>query len=125
MAETPRDERYQAYMDAIRRKVCTVCLDQRDDGSCRLAGGRVCAIEAHLPGVVHAILSIESDRMEEYEAAIREQVCRSCSNQDAVGQCAIRERGECALYTYLFLVVDAIQEEKQAAGAPRSAARLR
>lgn len=121
MAESPKDERYQVVWDAIQRKVCSVCLDQRDDGSCGLSG-RVCAIERHLPGVVQTVLSIESDRMDEYVAEIEAQICGRCSQQDAQGRCSLRSEGDCALYAYLHLIVDAIQEVKEAEGrspAPR------
>ncbi len=110
------DDRYQAYMDAIRRRVCTVCLDQRDDGTCRLAGGRVCAIEAHLPRVVEAVLAVRSDRMDAYVDAVKDQICGACRAQDLEGCCPFRERGECALWTYLPLLVDAVEEATQALG---------
>lgn len=109
MGEVSKDERFNAYMEAIRRRVCAVCLDQRDDGTCRLAGGRVCAIEAHMPHVVTAILGIRSNRMDEYVQAIRAQICGDCK-QDLDGYCTYRDKGECALWTYLPLVVDAIEE---------------
>lgn len=112
MTGTPRDERYQVYLDAIRRKVCSICLDQRDDGTCGLTKERICGIEAHLPRVVDAVLSIESDRMDEYVDAIRAQVCGSCENQTGDGYCRYRDRRECALDAYLFLVVEAIEEVK-------------
>jgi hypothetical protein len=115
MAETStRDAdstgRYQAFMEAIRQRVCAVCLDQRDDGACGLQG-RTCAIEKHLPSVVAAVSAIESDRMDEYVQAIEAQVCAGCEEQ-AGHACALRKHGECALDTYLYLVVEAIQEVK-------------
>lgn len=36
MTDRQKDETYQVYWDAIRRRVCSVCLDQADDGSCGL-----------------------------------------------------------------------------------------
>jgi hypothetical protein len=113
MPEFPRTERHQAYMAAIRRRVCSVCLDQREDGTCRL-GGRVCAIEGHLPRLVDAILAVHSTRMDEYVDAVRAQVCHSCRGQVPAGECALRDKGECALWTYLPLIVDAIEEVHQA-----------
>jgi len=50
--------------------------------------------------------------MDEYVYAIEDQVCRRCHEQDAQGRCRLRDRGEFALYTYLPLVVDAIEEVK-------------
>jgi hypothetical protein len=112
------DDRYQAYMDAIRRRVCAVCLDQRDDGTCQLAGGRLCAIEAKLPRVLDALLAVRSDRMEEYFEAVKDQICAGCRGQDQEGHCAVGEAGECALWMYLPLLVDAADEVTQALGPP-------
>jgi hypothetical protein len=113
----PADERYRVYWDAIRRKVCAVCLDGRDDGTCGLTG-RTCAIESHLPRVVDTLVGIESDRMDEYFAAVEAEVCNTCSNQDERGYCGLRHRGQCSLYSYLYLVVEAVEEAKLALGEP-------
>lgn len=112
MATLPLEVRRQAYREAIRRRVCSVCLDSRDDGTCGL-GGRVCAIEVHLSRLIDAIVAIESDRMDDYYEAIQAQVCTRCEHEDPAGRCSLRESGDCALYTYLSLVVDAIEEVRQ------------
>jgi hypothetical protein len=112
MAE--HDARYQQYLEAIRRKVCCVCLDRRDDGSCGLSQ-RTCAIESHLPRVVEAVLKVESNRMDEYVAVIETEVCGRCESS-ATERCGHREKGECALNTYLYLVVAAIQDVRRDAG---------
>ena len=103
------DPRLQEYLDVIRRNVCTVCLDGRDDRSCGLSG-RTCAIESHLPGLVRALSSIESAKLEDYETEIRAQVCSKCLEQDAAGRCELRDKGNCALDAYLTLVLDAVEE---------------
>ena len=119
----PPQELYRAYLDAIRSRACTVCLDQRDDGTCRLPHSRVCAIENHLPALVEALLKIDSNRMDEYEQAIRAQVCGTCPAQHDDQRCGYRDKGECALWTYLPLVVDAVFDVHKAfALAPRPAA---
>jgi hypothetical protein len=112
MADEAWDEAKRTYMEAIRRHVCSVCLDSKDDGSCSLTG-RVCAIEAHLPGVVAAVLATRSRRMEDYYDAIQAQVCPCCRHQDQAGRCGLRNAGDCALETYLPLVVDAIEAVEQ------------
>jgi hypothetical protein len=109
MADEVRDQTSRTYMEAIRRHVCSVCLDRKDDGSCSLTG-RVCAIEAHLPGLVKAILATKSRRMDEYYDAIRAQVCSGCQHQGEAGRCALRDAGDCALETYLPLLLDAIED---------------
>jgi hypothetical protein len=109
----------QEYMDAIRQRVCAVCLDSRDDKSCGLTG-RTCAVEGHLPDLVRALSSVESSRMEDYAAAIREQVCSACQHQDVNGRCELRDGGDCALDAYLSLVLDAVEEvnSRRAARSP-------
>ena len=99
---------YEVYWDAIRERVCSVCLDALDDGRCGL--GRRCAIEAHLPAVVEAILAVKSSRMDDYIAAVEAQVCAGCAEQGDRGRCLRRDRGECALSTYLWLVIDAVEQ---------------
>ena len=110
MATTARQQLYRAYWEAIVRRVCSVCLDQGTDGSCGLTHARMCALQSHLPAVVETILSIESDRMDEYVAAVEAQVCTGCGESDSEGRCGTRDRGECALSSYLALVVDAIED---------------
>lgn len=104
-----REEKGEAYMQAIRRRVCSACLDSRDDGSCGLTG-RACAIETHLPGVVQAVLGTRSRRMDDYVASLRAQVCNRCEQQTPDGHCALRGATDCALDSYLYLVVEAIEE---------------
>ena len=113
MSHSIDGELYRAYQDAILRRVCGVCLDQRDDGTCGLTK-RTCAIQDHLPAVVNAVVAVQSDRMDEYEDAVRAQVCAPCGREDAQGRCLLRDHGECALNTYLFLVVEAVEEVREA-----------
>jgi hypothetical protein len=105
---TQPGQREPAYREAIRERVCNVCLDQKDDGSCGLTR-RVCAIERHLPRLAETLSAIQSTRMDEYEAAVRAQVCGSCPEQDPGGRCALRADVECALFAYLPLVLEAIE----------------
>ena len=45
----------QDYVEAIRRKVCTVCTEQDSDGSCGVRQEVQCALDAYLLLVVEAI----------------------------------------------------------------------
>lgn len=109
---------YELYREAIRRRVCAVCLDRADDGTCHLSGQRECSIEKHLPDVISALGSVQSDRMDEYVAAVERQVCGKCE-QDTQGYCPVREKGECALSAYLSLVLDAVEEVLESTGRVR------
>jgi hypothetical protein len=105
---TQANPRAQAFKEALREHVCGVCLDQRDDGSCGLTR-RVCAIDRHLEHLVEVLSQVQSGRMDEYEAAVRAQICSGCPEQGADGRCALREEADCALYAYLPLVLEAIE----------------
>ncbi len=110
MTSIPKDERYQAYGEAIRRRVCSVCLDCADDGTCGLPGGRNCAIEVHLAKLVATLMAVKSGRMDEYVAAVQSDICTTCSEQDAEGVCRLRQKGDCALTVYMPMVLKAIEE---------------
>lgn len=103
-------EDYLIYWNAIQRRACAVCLDAADDGTCGLPRGRTCALPSQLPAIIEAILRVKSDRMDDYVAPIEAAVCARCPERDAHGRCGRRAKGECGLYTYLPLVVDAIEE---------------
>jgi hypothetical protein len=111
-AGVPNDDRtqarFQAYWEAIRQHVCGVCLDQRDDGECGLRH-RTCALQAHLPRLVEVLAAVQSTRMDEYEAAVRAEICAGCPSQDADSHCPLREKSDCALFTYLPLVLEAVE----------------
>ena len=53
-------ERIDVFREALKERVCGICFDRKDDGTCGLPEGRTCAIEAHLPGIVKAIEACES-----------------------------------------------------------------
>ena len=108
MSDVEPDERYRAYWEAIQGRVCRACLDQANDGTCGLTH-RVCALELHLPALVDALVAVRSDRMDDYVAAVEAQVCSHCA-EGAAGECRLRARAECALHSFLPLVVEAVEE---------------
>jgi hypothetical protein len=110
MTEVVGEDRYHAYREALRRRVCSVCLDSRDDGSCGLDRGRTCALDRHGPRLIDAMLKVKSSRMDEYFTALESEICSRCHEQDAKGNCRLRNEGACALAVYLPLIVDAIEE---------------
>jgi hypothetical protein len=104
------DARYKAYRDAIQKRVCAVCLDGADDGSCGLEGEGLCAIDQHLPRVVEVVTDVAERREGGYAGAVETRICTNCPHRDALGRCHLRRDGQCALLLYLPLVVEAIQE---------------
>lgn len=113
MPDTPAEDgedRYPVYRDAIRRRVCVICLDGQDDGSCGLAGPPACAIDEHLPRLVEAILDVRTRQDDAYAAAVEARVCSHCSHRDGLGLCRLRRDGRCAVSVYLPLIVEAIED---------------
>jgi hypothetical protein len=110
VSDSRSDETYKAYREAIRRRVCAVCLDGADDGACALAGPPACAIEEHLPRLVDAVLDVRSRRDDAYAAAVEARVCTYCTHRDAIGLCRLRRDGRCTVSVYLPLVVEAVDE---------------
>jgi hypothetical protein len=53
--QTTNSDDIQQYIGAIRREVCSVCLDQEPDGSCERRRQVRCALDAYLVPVVDAI----------------------------------------------------------------------
>jgi len=104
------DDTYRDYREALRRRVCAVCLDSKDDGACGLASPADCAVEQHLPRIVEAVLDVRARRDDAYAAAIEARVCSHCSERDGLGLCQLRRDGRCALAVYLPLIVEAIEE---------------
>ena len=113
MPDTPAEDgedKYQPYRDAIRRRVCSICLDGKDDGSCGLEGPPACAIEEHLPRLVDAILDVRDRRDDAYASAVEARVCGQCSHRDNLGFCGFRRDGRCTVSVYLPLIVEAVEE---------------
>jgi hypothetical protein len=94
----------------LRARICRVCSDRREDGSCGLEEPRDCAIFRSLPEVARAIRATQSDDVADYVRAIRSQVCSVCFQQAADGSCEVRQQVRCALDAYLILIIDAIEE---------------
>lgn len=94
----------------VRDRICRVCTSRTIHGDCGLENPSSCALFQLFPQVAKAIQSVESDDIQQYVDAIRQQVCTVCADQDAAGSCETRQQVQCALDAYLLLVVDAIEE---------------
>jgi hypothetical protein len=111
---------YERHWEVVRKWVCDVCLDQGSDGRCELQD-RTCAMKTHLATLVDVVAPIESHRMDEYFDAVESSICARCEQRSQDGpECALRQRGDCALYAYLPLVVDGLQEALAADSAARA-----
>jgi hypothetical protein len=110
VSEALNENGLRPYREAIRQRVCVVCLDGTDDGRCGLEGSLTCAIDEHLPGLVAAVLDVGEHHDGAYAAAVEARVCSRCSHRDALGLCHLRRDGRCALAVFLPLIVEAVLE---------------
>jgi hypothetical protein len=115
LSEKNGDERIRLYRDAIRRRVCAICLDGADDGACSLSAPALCAIDEHLPRLVEAVLGVRQRQDDAFAAAVETSVCSHCSHRDGLGLCQLRRDGRCTVSVYLPLVVEAIDEVERLA----------
>lgn len=109
----------QAYLDAIRSRVCSVCIDGIFDEKkrfvrCGLPIYRTCPVELYVPELIEVVKSVDSPNMEDYAIRLREKVCAICE-QDEHGICDLRLQADCALDRYFLLVAEAVEsvEKKQ------------
>lgn len=121
-------EYLQEYAEAIRSRVCPVCLDAVMHGDrfvrCGLPASRKCPIDIYLPQVIATVESVDSWLMEDYVRVLREKVCAFCASSEG-GVCVLRLQADCALDRYFMLVIDAIegvrtqlQAQNETAGIP-------
>jgi len=100
----------KTYERAVLDRICAVCIDRRDDGSCGLDPDLECAVREHLPEIVKMVRGVTSDRIDDYVTRLRETVCRICDQAEGDGSCGPRDRVDCALDRYLSIVVEAIEQ---------------
>ena len=110
MSDEGGEDRYRPYRDAIQRRVCAICLDGADDGTCGLSSPLLCGIDRNIPRLVDAIREVRSRHDGAYAAAVEAQVCSHCPHRDELGLCRLRRDGQCTVSVYLPLVVEAIEE---------------
>ncbi len=98
------------YWQAVSQKICSKCIDGDGVGNCRLNEREECALIAHFPQIIQTVLSIRSDNVEPYVAALRQNVCTNCIHHSSDGKCQVRSSVDCGLDRYYPLIVAAIEE---------------
>ena len=102
-------ERFDEYWQAVSAKVCVKCIDGDSNGHCRIGDERECGLNTHFPKIVETILAVESERLEPYLHALRQNVCADCLHQSTDGTCTVRTQVDCPLDRYFPMIIDVIQ----------------
>lgn len=100
----------EKYWKAVQERVCKVCIDSDPlgNGVCRISEASMCGVKEYFPKIVKIVLSVKSDKMDDYIIALRENVCKEC-RETPDGVCELRNSVECALDRYYPLIVQAIE----------------
>lgn len=98
------------YEAAVRRRVCSRCIDFGADSICHSLDPKGCAIFRFLPELVAIAESLNELKIEPYIAKVRERICMKCRGKNPAAACELRDTVNCGLDRYLALVIEAIEE---------------
>jgi hypothetical protein len=107
---TPED-----YWQALQAKVCVKCLDSDGLGNCRIGDDGFCAMKTYFPKILEVVNSVYSHSIVPYEEQLRQKVCATCTHQNSLGQCTLRDDVECALDRYFPMIVEVIEDTQKRA----------
>lgn len=98
------------YLEAIREKVCAVCVDSDEEGKCTLNSKEICAVEMFLPKIVEIVKNRKSNDIWDYYEEMKSKICAECNAKTKDDSCYLREDANCSLDRYFPLIVDAIRK---------------
>lgn len=108
----------------LRTRICPTCVRYTADHRCSLPPTRPCSLFKNLDKIVDVVRKTHSTSIGPYVDAIREKVCSACHFEDGHGSCPMRSDLDCALDTYLPIIVDEVEVDlerlrhQRAANAP-------
>lgn len=102
-------EELEKYWEAVQYRVCAKCVDGDRHGTCRLSGEEECGIKLHFPKIVETILSVQSEKLDTYVQALRNNVCATCKHQSSDGTCMFRRHLDCGLDRYFPMIVEVVE----------------
>ena len=92
----------------LREKICPKCVRFTSDHQCSLPPDVECFLFQNLGKFVDIVRTTHSSSIVPYLDQLRAQVCSTC-HEDQRGSCPFRNQLDCALDTYLPLIVDEIE----------------
>lgn len=103
-------EELEKYWEAVQYRVCAKCVDSDGHSNCRLSGEEECGIKLHFPKIVETILSVQSEKLDAYVEALRNNVCATCKHQSPDGTCMVRRHLDCGLDRYFPMIVEVVED---------------
>ncbi len=96
------------YFEAIRSRVCVICMEVNEEGKCTLHGKDRCIVQKALPRIVNIVNRTHGTVLEDYLVQFRNVVCSSCY-PGGENECISRHEIACVLDRYFALVIETIQ----------------
>ncbi len=93
----------------LRSEICPRCSRYTAQGTCSLPSSRPCAIFRNLGDIIEIVRQTRSGRIDPYVDGVRLNVCGACPHEDDHGSCPMRDHVDCALDSYLPIVVDYLE----------------
>jgi nucleotide-binding universal stress UspA family protein len=100
----------EKYLQEIRQRVCSKCIDRTASGLCTASTFDACAINRYLPEIIDIVMTGQADDYDATVDRLRSRVCSACEQQSPDGRCDMRDDVECALDRYFPLVIEAIRD---------------
>jgi hypothetical protein len=100
LTQTERDE----YLEEIRRRVCSVCVERPPGGPPCGPLGKPCGIELHLAQLIESVREVHSPLIEPYLEHNRHEVCETCVYHRDSRFCP------CPMDSLIVLLVEAVEE---------------
>jgi hypothetical protein len=100
----------QRYIDAIRKNVCSICVDSTDEGECTLSTKELCAVEYYFPKILEVVHSIDSEDLEVYHEKLKDTICAECAASGDKDHCYLRDDANCSLDRYFSIIVETIKK---------------
>jgi hypothetical protein len=99
----PAEDDYQEYLDEIRLKVCSRCVERPAGGPPCGPLGKPCGVEMHLPQLIGAVHRIRSDWLGPYVDCNQEAICPKCPYHGDSYHCP------CPMETLIALIAPAVE----------------
>ncbi|MBI3939766.1 MAG: hypothetical protein HY315_02925 [Acidobacteria bacterium] len=101
----------QELKQRLYQAVCPICAERKADGTCGLAPEEHCPIFFHVPRLVEASRSIQSDRPGDCVERVRQEICAKCRGALLpVSDSDMRQTPERAPDAYLLLIARMIED---------------
>lgn len=97
------------FWEAVRMKVCRMCVDGDGRGHCSLPRSEECVLKLMVPEIL-GLLAADGPRWRKNSVKdMHTRICGRCRHHRDDGRCHEERRGECTLDRFLPVLVEMVQ----------------